>query len=193
MPSNFIFVESVQEIIKNGGHEIRVSQGAKISPAAFDLIREKQIKIITEEAPPPPPPSEIESKDEPAGDVSKKDVEKITQMVIERLNELRTCEHNSLDKETSFASDDDLVICRCEEITKKEIKEVIKSGINTLNSIKRVTRSGMGLCQGQTCQTLVTRILAEELGVHPSTLEPTTARAPVRPVRLSIFAGQGKS
>ncbi len=216
MPSNFIFVESIQKIIKNGEQEIKVSKGTKISPAAFDLIKEKKITIIHEakslsgsEKPPPPavpsvkknaaenletkvdlPEKNTDGINKSTAEITEEDVDQITQRVIDRLKELKTCEHEIPDEALS-CPDDDLMICRCEEITKKEIKAVIRSGINTLNGIKRVTRSGMGLCQGQTCQTLVTRILAEELGIHPSKLEPTTARAPVRPVRLSVFAGQG--
>ena len=197
MASNFIFVESVQKIIQNGGDEIRVSKDTKISPAAFDLIHENQIKIINEEALLP----EINMIDESEGDITENDVEEITQRIIERLKELKSCEHKSSDdeqdvsanEEQTVSNDDDLVICRCEEISKKEIREVIRNGINTLNGIKRVTRSGMGLCQGQTCQSLVTRILAAELGISPSKLEPTTARAPVRPIRLSVFAGKSES
>lgn len=217
MPSNFIFVESIQEIIKKGKHEIKVPKGAKISPAAFDLIKENQINVICETK----PLSEKDKLQEPSAyglkknrdrdhesladiseknsdqeheavlEVTEKDVETITQRVIERLNEYKTCTDVQTDEKQKPSADDDLVICRCEEISKKEIKDVIKSGIKTLNGIKRVTRSGMGLCQGQTCQTLVTRILAEELGINPAKLEPTTARAPVRPIKLSVFAGQG--
>ena len=60
--------------------------------------------------------------------------------------------------------------------------------MHTLNGIKRITRAGMGLCQGQTCQTLVARILTEELGLAPGDIDPTTARGPVRPIRLRVFA-----
>ena len=41
---------------------------------------------------------------------------------------------------------------------------------------------------GQTCQELVMRLLAEELGLKPHELEPMTARGPVRPLRLDVFA-----
>jgi len=84
--------------------------------------------------------------------------------------------------------EDDTVICRCEEITRGEIKDVIRNGIQTLNGVKRVTRAGMGLCQGQTCQQLVARILTEELGLSAADIDPTTARGPVRPLRLGVFA-----
>ena len=60
--------------------------------------------------------------------------------------------------------------------------------MQTVSGIKRITRAGMGLCQGQTCERLVTQILARELGRAPAELEPMTARAPVRPLPLSVFA-----
>jgi hypothetical protein len=46
----------------------------------------------------------------------------------------------------------------------------------------------MGLCQGQTCQRLVAQILTEELGLAAADIDPTTARGPVRPLRLEVFA-----
>ncbi|HBN80615.1 MAG TPA: hypothetical protein DD433_04460, partial [Ruminococcaceae bacterium] len=47
--------------------------------------------------------------------------------------------------------DDDLIICRCEEITKGEIRRAVHEGMWTLTEVKRFLRAGMGLCQGQTC------------------------------------------
>ena len=56
--------------------------------------------------------------------------------------------------------DDDMIICRCEEITKGEIRRAVYDGMRTTNEVKRYLRSGMGLCQGQTCQRLVQGIIA---------------------------------
>lgn len=85
------------------------------------------------------------------------------------------------------AEDDNLIICRCEEITKGEIRKAVHDGMWTLTEIKRYIRPGMGLCQGQTCGRLVKSIVAKELGVPASSLEETTARTPNRPVELSIY------
>lgn len=85
------------------------------------------------------------------------------------------------------APDDDLIICRCEEITKGEIRKAVHAGMWTLTEIKRYTRAGMGLCQGQTCERLVRGIVAREMGVSPSSLEPVTARTPNRPVEISVY------
>lgn len=47
--------------------------------------------------------------------------------------------------------DDDILICRCEEISKGEIRQAVHDGIRTMEEMRRYLRNGMGLCQGQTC------------------------------------------
>lgn len=86
--------------------------------------------------------------------------------------------------------DDDTEICRCEEVTKREIREAIHEGMFTMTEIKRYLRPGMGLCQGRRCGPLVKRILAAELGVPPGDIEPPTSRAPARPTRMDVLANE---
>ena len=57
--------------------------------------------------------------------------------------------------------DDDMIVCRCEEITKGEIRRAVHDGMFTLTEIRRYLRTGMGLCQGQTCTKLVKGIVAK--------------------------------
>lgn len=83
--------------------------------------------------------------------------------------------------------DDDMIICRCEEITKGEIRRAVYDGMRTMNEVKRYLRSGMGLCQGQTCQRLVQNIIASELKTRPTEVGMIQGRAPVRPVEIEIF------
>lgn len=59
------------------------------------------------------------------------------------------------------APDDDMLICRCEEITKGEIRRAVHDGMFTLTEIRRYLRTGMGLCQGQTCSKLVKALWPE--------------------------------
>ncbi len=56
-----------------------------------------------------------------------------------------------------------LVICRCEQVTKGQIEEALKSPIpaSTLDGIKWRTRAGMGRCQGGFCTPQILWILAE--------------------------------
>ena len=84
--------------------------------------------------------------------------------------------------------DDDMLICRCEEVTKGEIRKAVHAGMFTMEEIRRFLRSGMGLCQGQTCAKLVKRIVANELKVSMDVLEPASSRAPMRPIEMEVFA-----
>lgn len=85
------------------------------------------------------------------------------------------------------APDDDIIVCRCEEVTKGEIRRAVHEGMWTITEVRRYLRTGMGLCQGQTCSKLVKGIMARELGVSLSELEPATARAPMRPTEMKII------
>ena len=89
-------------------------------------------------------------------------------------------------------ADDDMIICRCEEITKGEIRLAVHEGMRSLIEVKRFLRSGMGLCQGQTCGRLVRSIVAKELGVSPANLELNKPRSPARPVEMSVYANEVK-
>lgn len=80
-----------------------------------------------------------------------------------------------------------MVICRCEEITKGEIRKAVHEGMYTITELRRYLRCGMGLCQGQTCSRLVKGIVAKELKVSPAQLEPAAARAPMRPTEMRIL------
>ncbi len=90
------------------------------------------------------------------------------------------------------APDDDMIICRCEEVTKGEIRKAVHEGMYTITEIRRYLRTGMGLCQGQTCAKLVKGIVARELGVSPSQLEPASSRAPMRPTEMRVLANETK-
>ena len=91
------------------------------------------------------------------------------------------------------APDDGRIICRCEEITKGEIRRAVHDGMFTLTEIRRYLRTGMGLCQGQTCSKLVKGIVARELQISPQELEPATSRAPMRPIEMKGFAKEAKT
>lgn len=85
---------------------------------------------------------------------------------------------------------DDLLVCRCEEVTAGEIRRAIREceGMS-VTDIKRRVRAGMGLCQGRSCGKLVTRILMEETHQSAAALAPATDRPPVRPVTFGELAG----
>lgn len=82
---------------------------------------------------------------------------------------------------------DDLIVCRCEEVTAGDIKKAIAEGAATVEGIKKRTRAGMGLCQGRTCSKLVSRILGSQTGMKADEIKPDTARMPIKPVSFGVY------
>lgn len=87
------------------------------------------------------------------------------------------------------ARGEDTVICRCMEVTVNEVIEAIRLGADSFDAVKRMTRAGMGLCQGRTCQHLVERAITEETGLETGELQPISIRPPLRPTTLKSIAG----
>lgn len=87
---------------------------------------------------------------------------------------------------------DDVIICRCEEITYGEIRQAIREGAVTLDGVKRMTRAGKGLCQGRTCRALISQILKAETGRLAEGDELSSARPPVRVVSIGELIGEGE-
>ena len=61
------------------------------------------------------------------------------------------------------------IVCRCETVTKAEILAAIHNplGVHTVTGIKNRTRATMGRCQGGYCETRITEMIREELGLEP--------------------------
>lgn len=81
-----------------------------------------------------------------------------------------------------------LIICRCEDVTEAEVLAAIERGAATADEVKRLTRAGMGHCQGRTCRRLINQILARQLGQKPSEQRTVTQRPPLQPVSLKTLA-----
>lgn len=86
---------------------------------------------------------------------------------------------------------DNTIICRCSDITLGEIRKLIKEGYTTLEEIKRISRAGMGPCQGRTCSQLILREISKATGKSLSELELCTSRPPVKGIKLKDLAKKG--
>ena len=84
---------------------------------------------------------------------------------------------------------DDVLICRCEEVTAGQIRQSAGLGCLGLNQLKAFTRCGMGPCQGRMCGTSAAEVLAGVRGVHPREIEPYRTRFPARPLTVGELAG----
>src|SRR5476649_2502179 len=80
------------------------------------------------------------------------------------------------------------VVCRCEEVTQGELLDEITSGHDTLASIKRRTRLGMGRCQGRNCAATCAKLVEELTGRKREVMHYLAPRVPIRPVPLAALA-----
>ena len=98
--------------------------------------------------------------------------------------------------------------CQCEEVTRVEIiglqpprylgrgseqasrrslRTQAKQGPVNADQVKRLTRAGMGHCQGRLCREQVALLLAEESGADIADIPLMSYRPPVRPLPLRIM------
>jgi len=89
--------------------------------------------------------------------------------------------------ENNTDNNNDVIICRCEEISKEEIINAIRNGADTVTLVKKYTRAGMGLCKGKTCSIVIQRLIAEYSGKRPDQIPFDIEREPFRPVKISVM------
>ena len=81
---------------------------------------------------------------------------------------------------------DDLVVCRCEALSAGLLRKAIAShGIGDLATLKRLTRAGMGRCQGRYCAGTLRRLFDGSSDPDGGLLAP---QMPLRPVALAALA-----
>lgn len=90
--------------------------------------------------------------------------------------------------ENMLVPTDDTMVCRCEEISAAEIRELIAFGCSGPNQAKAFIRCGMGPCQGRFCASTVESIFAARRAVSVGTIGRFTARPPIKPVTLGQLA-----
>lgn len=83
---------------------------------------------------------------------------------------------------------DDTIVCRCEEVTAGRVREMAKLGCVGPNQTKFFSRCGMGPCQGRVCGTVVTQVLAAELGTSPDQVGAYRIRAPLKPIPMGALS-----
>jgi len=108
----------------------------------------------------------------------------------------------------SAISAPDTIVCQCEEVTRadllgvqppnylarpaamcaRSLETLIADGPPHPDQVKRLTRAGMGVCQGRRCRDQVAMLLAIEADKPFGTIPLASHRAPVRPLPLKIIA-----
>jgi hypothetical protein len=99
----------------------------------------------------------------------------------------------------------DVMVCPCEEVRRRDLLDIkppgpagnrrsfggvavlSPAGRASQDSLKRVTRAGMGHCQGKRCRDQVLMLLAAATATDLAKLVPGSYRAPLRPLPLNVL------
>ena len=81
------------------------------------------------------------------------------------------------------------LVCFCEDVHADEIRAQVSAGYGDPELVKRRTGALTGPCQGKYCLQAFCSVLADAAGADAITVgspqgAPTTARPPLRPIRL---------
>lgn len=91
---------------------------------------------------------------------------------------------------TTQLADDATLVCRCESVTLGELRRSFSDGPLSAGAAKRLTRAGMGKCQGRYCSPSVLSLAAEATGLPLGEFSGFAPQTPIRPVTIAQVAGQ---
>ncbi len=84
--------------------------------------------------------------------------------------------------------EDQIYVCRCEEVTVGDIRRAIEAGADSIKAIKMRTHAGMGVCQGMTCRKNIERMLREQK-IDLDLCHSHSQRFPVRLLNIGELTG----
>lgn len=87
---------------------------------------------------------------------------------------------------------DDLVVCRCENVTAGTLRQTVASaGATELNRLKALSRVGMGRCQGRMCGVAAAEILAHATQQSLQQVGRLRGQAPIKPIPIHLVPAEG--
>ncbi len=128
---------------------------------------------------------------EDLGVIPKEDAQRRSRSYLENLNRLLKARnylrHVFAPVPSVYHVADDVVVCRCEGVTAKDIRQAVKEGYSTPDEVKRFTRCGMGPCQARMCGNALAEIVAQAQGVSVQSVGFHRSRQPFAPVTLGEY------
>ncbi len=80
-----------------------------------------------------------------------------------------------------------IIVCRCADVSLKEINDLLDQGITDMDDIKRLSRAGMGQCQGKTCRNLIMGMVARKKSVSIDEVKESRYRPPAVAIPLGLL------
>lgn len=82
----------------------------------------------------------------------------------------------------------DVIVCRCEAVGTHSLRRLLQMGVRDIGSLKRLSRAGMGLCQGRYCQKTIRALMRETDAPKSAPYATFAAQNPVKPVTIENIA-----
>jgi NADPH-dependent 2,4-dienoyl-CoA reductase/sulfur reductase-like enzyme len=82
---------------------------------------------------------------------------------------------------------DDCLICRCESVAASAVTSIVRAGSDSIGSLKRQSRLGMGRCQGRYCIPEAVECLSRIDGTLPNEYSFAAPRPPIKPVPIGVL------
>jgi glycine/D-amino acid oxidase-like deaminating enzyme len=82
------------------------------------------------------------------------------------------------------------VVCRCELVTRSNLETHAGTKVRDINTVKRTSRAGMGVCQGRYCEKGVRAVCASARSDAQPAIRRFTSRVPVKPVNIATIAAE---
>ena len=86
-------------------------------------------------------------------------------------------------------AEEDTLICRCEGVTLKKLRQMAEGSTGTSQEIKNGSRVSMGECQGRMCGHMAMNILARLTGKNVQEIGILGQRPPVFPIPIKSLVG----
>ncbi|MEC1550347.1 (2Fe-2S)-binding protein [Bacillus rugosus] len=88
--------------------------------------------------------------------------------------------------------EDEMMICRCEEVSFKELETAAAKYKCSARELKLRTRAGMGYCGGRSCRLMIEKIANTSFNSKNHTCVSLKYQPPVRPISFGNLGGHDK-
>jgi NADPH-dependent 2,4-dienoyl-CoA reductase/sulfur reductase-like enzyme len=85
-------------------------------------------------------------------------------------------------------ADSDTIVCRCESVTAGDLQRDLATTVQSAGALKRVTRAGMGKCQGRYCGPVLIALASEHSGQPIDPYSGFLSQVPFKPTSIATIA-----
>jgi thioredoxin reductase len=89
---------------------------------------------------------------------------------------------------TTQVATETTVVCRCLGISREEVEKGFSDDVLSAGALKRITRTGMGMCQGRYCGVFTVNAVQEKMSKTPNEFSGFAPQVPYKPTSIGVIA-----